>query len=161
VPLLQPLLRGSDPRVTQAAVRALSHIDDPAAARSVHTVLRATTGAQRQAVISALVAERDPRVVPLLVRILDESEPFGGDHTIVIDTLGAVGTLGGDHAVPAVDRMIRKRKWFARQKVRALKHTGVQTLRQIGTPAARAALQGAAATGDRLLKRFAREAGAA
>ena len=158
VPLLQPLLRGSEPRVTQAAVRALSNIDDPSAARSVHTVLRAATGQQRQAVVAALVAERDPRVVPLLVRILDESDAFGADHSIVLDTLGAVGTLGGDQAVPAVDRAIRKRKWFARQKVRALKQTGVRALRQIGTPAAHAVLAGAASTGDRLLKRFVREA---
>ena len=160
VPLLQPLLRGSDARVTQAAVRALSNIDDPSAARSVHMVLRAATGQQRQAVVSALVAEKDPRVVPLLVRILDESEPFGADHPIVLETLGAVAVLGGDLAVPAVDRVMRKRKWFARQKVRAVKQTGVQTLRQLGTPAAQAALDGAAATGDRLLKRFVREAGA-
>ena len=74
MPLLQPLLRGSDPRVTQAAVRALSNINDPAAARAVHTVLRAATGEQRRAVVEALVAERDPRVVPVLVRILDESD---------------------------------------------------------------------------------------
>ena len=159
VPLLQPMLRGGDPRVMQAAVRALSNIDDPSAARSVHTVLRSATGEQRQAVVSALVAERDPRVVPLLVRILDESEPLGADHPIVLDALGAVGTLGGDHAVPAIDRVIRKRKWFARQKVCALKQVGVRTLRQIGTPAAQAALHGAATTGDRLLKRFVREAG--
>src|SRR6202007_1400167 len=33
VPLLQPLLRKSDPRVAQAAVAALGKIDDPAAAR--------------------------------------------------------------------------------------------------------------------------------
>jgi HEAT repeat protein len=161
VPLLQPLLRGSDPRVTQTAVRALCNIDDPSAARSVHTVLRAATGQQRQAVIAALVAERDARVVPLLVRILDDSDALGVDHPVVLDTLGAVGMLGGDLAVPAVDRVIRKRKWFARQKVRTLKQAGVRTLRQLGTPAARAALDGAAATGDRLLKRFVREAGAA
>lgn len=161
VPLLQPLLRGNDPRVTQTAVRALCNIDDPSAARSVHTVLRAATGQQRQAVVAALVAERDARVVPLLVRILDDSDALGVDHAVVLDTLGAVGTLGGDLAIPAVARVIRKRKWFARQKVRTLKQTGVRTLRQIGTPAARAALDGAAATGDRLLKRFVREAGAA
>ena len=160
VPLLQPLLRGSDPRVTQEAVRALSNIDDPSAARAVHTVLRAATGPQRSAVVAALVAERDPRVVPLLVRILDESDALGGDHAIVIETLGAVAALGGDQAVPAVDRVIRKRKWFARQKVRTLKQTGVRTLRQLGTPAAQAALSAAASSGDRLLKRFVREAGA-
>jgi HEAT repeat protein len=161
VPLLQPLLRGSDGRVTQAAVRALSNIDDPSAARAVHTVLRAAAGHQRQAVVAALVAERDPRVVPLLVRILDESEPFGDDHPIVLETPGAVAVVGGDEAIPAVDRVIRKRKWFARQKVRAVKQTGVRTLRQIDTPAAKAALDLAGTTGDRLLRRFIREAGAA
>ena len=65
---------------TTAAVRALSNINDPAAARAVHTVLRAATGDQRRAVVDALVAQRDARVVPLLVRILDESDPFGADH---------------------------------------------------------------------------------
>ncbi|HXG54362.1 MAG TPA: HEAT repeat domain-containing protein [Vicinamibacterales bacterium] len=161
VPLLQALLRGSDPRVTQASVRALSNIDDPSAARSVHMVLRAAAGDQRQAVVAALVAERDPRVVPLLVRILDESDALGVDHAIVIETLGAVGTLGGDVAIPAVDRVIRKRKWFARTKVRALKEAGIQSLKQIATPAASSTLAQAAATGDRLLKRLARDGGRA
>ena len=64
-------------------------------------MLRAATGEHREAVVEALVAERDPRVVPLLGRILDESDPLGDDHPIVLDTLGAVGTLGGDHAIPA------------------------------------------------------------
>ena len=142
-------------------MRALSNIDDPSAARAVHTVLRAATGHQRQAVVAALVAERDPRVVPLLVRILDESDAFGADHPIVLETHGAVGTLGGDDAVPAVDRVIRKRKWFARQKVRALKQTGVRVLRDLDTATAKATLAAAAANGDRLLKRFVREAGGA
>ena len=37
VPLLQPLLRGDDQRVTRHAVAALAGIDDPAAARAIHT----------------------------------------------------------------------------------------------------------------------------
>ena len=89
-PLLQPLLRGQDARVTAAAVRALSNIKDPAAARAVHTVLRAATGDQRRAVVDALVAQRDARVVPVLVRILEDSDPFGADHAIVLETLGAL-----------------------------------------------------------------------
>jgi HEAT repeat protein len=161
VPLLQPLLRRSDPRVTQAAVRALSNIDDPSAARSVHMVLRAAAGEQRQAVVAALVAERDPRVVPLLARILDESDALGTDHAVVLDALGAIGILGGDVAVAAVDRVIRKRKWFARQKVRALTTTGIGTLKQIATPAAKAVLERAAADGDRPLRKMLRELGAA
>jgi HEAT repeat protein len=159
VPLLQPLLRGGDARVTQAAVRALSNIDDPSAARSVHTVLRAVTGDMRQAVVAALVAERDPRVVPLLGRILDESDPTGADHAIVLETLGAVAILGGDQAIPAVDRVMRRTKWFARHRLRTIKTASLAALRRIGTPAAVEAITRAGTTGDRLLRRLAREAG--
>jgi len=159
VPLLQPLLRGGDARVAQAAVRALSNIDDPSAARSVHTVLRAATGDMRQAVVAALVAERDPRVVPLLGRILDESDPTGADHVIVLETLGAVAILGGDQAVPAVDRVMRKTKWFARHRLRTIKTASLAALRRIDTPAAGEAITRAGTTGDRLLRRLAREAG--
>lgn len=158
VPLLQPLLRGSDPRVTQAAVRALSSIDDPAAARAVHTVLRAAAGQQRRAVVAALVAERDPRVVPLLVRILNESEPFGADHPIVLETLGAIGQIGGDQAVPHVVVVMRRRNWLARRKARMLKQAALDALRAVGSPAAEAAIAEAATQGDRMLRKLARAA---
>jgi hypothetical protein len=156
VPLLQPLLRGQDPRVMQAAVRALSCIRDPAAARSVHTVLRAATGEQRQAVIAALVAERDPRVIPVLVRILHESDLFGRDHQIVLETLAALGDLGGDEAVSDVAQVMGRRSWLARRKARALKQASLDALRRIGSPAAQQAVADAAAHGDRLLRRIAR-----
>lgn len=156
VPLLQPLLRGGDGRVMRAAVRALSSINDPAAARSVHTVLRAATGEQRRAVVEALVAERDPRVVPVLVCILNESDPLGADHQIVLETLAAVASVGRDEAVPHVARLMRRRSWLARKKVRALKQASLQTLHSIGTPAAAGAIGEAAANGDRLLRKLAR-----
>jgi HEAT repeat protein len=157
VPLLQPLLRGGDPRVMRAAVRALSSIHDPAAARSVHTVLRASTGEQRRAVVEALVAERDPRVVPVLVCILNESDALGADHQIVLETLGAVGSVGGDEAVPHVARLMRRRSWLARRKTRALRQASLQTLLGIGSPAAVQAIGEAARDGDRMLRQLARE----
>jgi HEAT repeat protein len=156
VPLLQPLLRSADSRVTKATVRALAAIDDPAAARAVHTVLRASTGDLRKAVVAALVAEQDPRVVPVLVRILNESEPLGADHVIVLETLEALGRVGNDDAVPPVATLMKRRSWFARKKVRALKQASLTTLRDIGTPAAAAALDAAARQGDRLLRKLAR-----
>jgi hypothetical protein len=160
VPLLQPLLRGSDPRVMRAAIRALANIDDPAAARAVHTVLRAAAGAQRQAVVAALVAERDPRVVPVLVCILNESEPLGSDHQIVLETLGAIGEIGRDEAVPHVARVMQRRSWLARKRTRALKQTAIGALQRLGSPAATQAIADAAATGDRLLRKLARAAAA-
>lgn len=161
VPLLQPLLRGHEPRVITAAVRALASIKDPAAARAVHTVLRAATGAQRRAVVEALVAQRDARVVPVLVRIIDESDPFGADHAIVLETVGALAQVGDDQAVPALSALMRKKKFLARKKARALKEQSLTALRAIRTPAATQAVDEAAKTGDRMLRRLAASGGAA
>ena len=154
VPLLQPLLRGVDPRVLREAVVALAAIDDPGAARAIHTVLRSSTGEGRQAVIDALIDASDARVVPLLARILDESQALGRDHTLSLETLDALGKLRDEAAVPAVARVMRQWRWFARRRNRALKTTAVGTLHRIGTAAATAALTEAARTGDRLLRRI-------
>ncbi len=159
VPVLQPLLRGHDARVTTAAVRALSHIKDPAAARAVHMVLRAATGDQRRAVVDALVDLRDARVVPLLVRIVEESDPFRADHAIVLEALGALTRVGDDQAVPALTTLMRRKKLLARKKTRALKEQSLAALRGIRTPAAEQAIAEAAKTGDRMLRKLAQAVG--
>ena len=156
VPLLQPLLRGQDPRVTSAAARALSNIKDPAAARAIHTVLRAASGDQRRAVVEALVAQKDARVVPVLVRIVEESDAFGADHAIVLETVGALSRVGDDQAVPALAALMRKKKLLAWKKGRALKEQSLAALRAIRTPAAAKAIDEAAKTGDRMLRKLAR-----
>jgi HEAT repeat protein len=159
VPLLQPMLRSADGRVTAAAVRALSHIKDPAAARAIHTVLRSATGDQRRAVVDALVAERDPRAVPVLARILQDSEPFGADHTIVLAALDALSLVGDDQAVPVLSALMRKKKFFGRAKVKAVRKKSLAALRAMKTPGARRAIEEAAKSSDRMLRKLA-EAGA-
>jgi hypothetical protein len=156
VPLLQPLLRRSDTKVVRAAVTAMASINDPAAARAIHTVLRAVTGEQRRAVIDALVAERDTRVVPMLIRILDESEPLGKDHSVVLDTLAALKVVHTDSAVRPIARVAGRTRWFAFSKNRALKQTAVETLASIGTEESRKALTKAAQEGDRVLRSLAK-----
>ena len=125
------------------------------AARAIQTVLRAASGELRKAVIDALVSERDARVVPMLVRILEESQPLGRDHDMVIETIDALGTVGTDLAVPALAKMARRTSFFSRRKARALKEHSVAALAQVGTDGAAAALQDAAQQGDRMLKKIA------
>jgi HEAT repeat protein len=156
VPLLQPLLRRNNPRVTRAAVSALAAIHDPAAARAIHTVLRTATGEQRRAVVDALVAGRDARIVPILVRILDESEPLGRDHLIVLDTLAALKAVHTDNAVRPIASVARRTRWFAPAKSRALKGNAIEALASIGTDASKKALALAAVEGDRLLRKLAK-----
>jgi HEAT repeat protein len=159
VPPLQALLRRRDPRVLHHTVVALAGIPDPAAARALQTVLRTASGDSRVAVVQALVSEGDLRVVPLLGRILSESDPFGEDHQVVLDMLGAVRQLGDERAVPAVTEAMRKKRLFGGRKARAFKTAAVRALLAIGTPRAEAALDDAKKTGDRLLKKVVREAG--
>jgi HEAT repeat protein len=156
VPLLQPLLRKNDSKVTRAAIGALANINDPTAARAIHMVLRSATGEQRRAVVDALVAGRDARVVPMLVRILEESEPLGKDHSVVLDTLGALKVVHTDTAVRPIDDVMRRRRWFALRRNRALKNTAVETLASIGTDASKQALLRAAKDGDRMLRKLAK-----
>jgi HEAT repeat protein len=153
IPPLQMLLRRSDERVLRAAVSALAGIDDPGAARAIQTVLRASSGGSRAAVIGALVGERDPRVVPMLSRILTDTDPFGPDHQTVLDALEAVKQLAHEGAVPAVVAVMMKKKFFGGKKASAFKRAAVDALRAIGGPKATQALDAAARTGDRRLKK--------
>jgi HEAT repeat protein len=157
VPLLQPLLRRSDPRVTREAVQALGNIDDPTAARAIHTVLRTATGELRNAVAQALVADRDPRVVPMLARILGESEPFGKDHDVVLESLSAIAAVGSETGVAPVAKMLDCRSLFRRRRMRAIRERGVEALMRIGGPAAESALADASRNGDRMLRRIVAE----
>jgi HEAT repeat protein len=152
VPLLQPLLRGSDPRVAREAMSALAAIPDPAAARAIHTVLRLSTGDLRRAIVDVLVALRDPRVVPMLVRILEESDVMGKDHAVALETMRALAQIGTDQAVPALAAIARRRAWLGRRKLRALKQHSVDALVQVGGPTADMAIREARRTGDRMLK---------
>jgi HEAT repeat protein len=154
VPLLQPLLRKSDPRVARAAVVALGKIDDASAARAVQTVLRAATGDLRKTVIDALVAERDPRVVPLLSRVIAESAPLGADHVVVVEMVDALAQVGCDAAVPTLVTTSRTKRFLGGKKVKALKEHAVDAMVRIGGTKAAAALDDLARSGDRALRKI-------
>jgi HEAT repeat protein len=134
-------------------VKALCQIRDPGAARAIQTLLRAATGEIRRAVIDTMVEGRDTRVVPMLAQIVNESEPLGQDHEVVLETIAALGKVGSDAAVPTLAGMARRKKFFGGRKLTNLKERSVASLVAIGSPKADEALRDAAATGDRRLKK--------
>ncbi len=144
VPLLQPLLRQSDPRVARAAVAALASFTDPAAARAIHTVLRAATG------------ERPPRRHR---SARQRTGPAGGadagpnprgERAARQGSRGrARGDRGAGHGRDRRRRadiwstMARRKKFFGGQKLRALKQRSVDALAgRSDTPTSAAALEG-------------------
>lgn len=162
VPALQALLRAHDSRVLQAAVRALAAIDDPAAARAIQIALRAPDSKAREMVVDALVAVADRRVVPMLIRVLENSRPLRGDYHVTLHALDALARLRDGRAVRAVGvvmglRRPLLRRPFSRGRLRSLKRSAVRTLVEIGDSAALQALDRASRTGDRMLRSLVRE----
>jgi len=162
VPGLQNLLRASDPRVVQAAIRALAGIDDASAVRAIHVALRSAEGRARQMVVDALVAVADRRVVPMLVRVLDASRPLGPDYQVVLHVLDALARLRDARAVRAIGVVLFVRRWFlrtffSRRRLRTLKYGAARALVQIGDPAGLQLLDRARRSGDRILRRVARD----
>ena len=150
---LQTLLRRGDPRVLQSAVSSLAVIDDPSATRALHTVLRAATGEARAAVISALTGMKDPRIVPMLTRIVQECDPFSDDYPLLQETLAALGTLRDERAIQPIAALARQKRWLSWGRTAKLRGACLRTLQRIGTAKARAAITDLAQTGDFFLKR--------
>jgi len=97
-------------------------------------------------------------VVPMLVRILEESHPLGKDHDVVLETIEALGTVGTDASVPILVAMAQRRRFLGGRKLRALKERSVAALVRSKTEKATAALKDAAEHGDKYLKKLARAA---
>src|SRR5262245_31070512 len=90
----------------------------------------------RRAVIETLVVQRDPRVVPMLVRIIEESEPLGKDHEVVLETIEALGLVPSYVGATTLARVIARRGFFGRGKLRTLKERGVVPWPGSGPPSA-------------------------
>jgi hypothetical protein len=155
---LQSLLRRTDLRVLETAVMSLAGIIDPAAARALHMVLKASSGEARATVISSLVGLKDPRIVPMLARILPETDPFGGDHALLMEILGALAELRDDRSVAPIAALARKKKWTSWGKTTQLRRGCLQALSRIGTAKAKQTVTDLGTTGDFFLKRMARKA---
>ena len=122
--------------------------------------MKATTGEARAAVIAALVGLKDARVVPMLARIVQESDPFSEDFPLLLETLSALSSIRDDGAVAQIAALARKRRWLAWGRTRQLREAALRTLARIGTPKARQTLDDLSKHGDFFLRRMAAAAAA-
>jgi hypothetical protein len=119
----------------------------------VRDVLAAATPDSRTALLDAVVSAGDRRVVPFLCEMLERADPFGADHTVVLDLLKALARLRDARAIPTLASTLTRRKRFARVKLRAVKTGAIQALTAIGGDEAQHQLA-AAARGDRLVRKL-------
>ena len=97
-------------------------------------------------------------MVPMLTRILAESDPFGEDHQTVLDTSGCRPATRRRPCDPGCGHPPAPEEVLRAKKTRALKLAAVQALLGIGSSRARSALDEAGRSGDRMLKNAVREA---
>ncbi|MBI3262506.1 MAG: HEAT repeat domain-containing protein, partial [Acidobacteria bacterium] len=158
VRLLQPLLRRGDPRVLRQVIASLLSTDDPGAVRALQTAVRGAGGEYREAILQALVAQHDRRIVPHLTQTLADVDRLGRDHAFALDAVAALGRMGDDRAVPVITSLLGQRRWLAWKKTTDLRRAALASLVRIGTPAASAAIRDASERGDRALRRLVRDA---
>jgi hypothetical protein len=158
VRLLQPLLRRGDPRVLRQVVATLLSTADPGAARALQTAVRGAGGEYRDALLRALVAQQDARIVPYLAQALPDVDLLGRDHAFALEAVAALGRLGDDRAVPVIVALLGRRRWLAWRKTADLRRAALASLVRIGSPTASAALRDASERGDRALRKLVRDA---
>jgi hypothetical protein len=158
IAVLQKLVTSGDARAAHEAVVALAHIDDDSALRPVVTALRDGPLALRQLVVEALAASHERRASRLLVAALDQMDPLGPDHQLVVRVLGALRIVGDDQTVPAIARTLGAWSWLRLAKANRVKRTAASVLASMKTAAARAALDEALTGGDILSRKHARTA---
>ena len=93
--------------------------------------------------------------MPMLSRVLQDSDPFGADGALIFEILTALSTMRDDRAVPPIALLARKRRWWSWGKTSQLRKASLEALGGIGSTKAKQAIGDLAITGDFFLKRMA------
>jgi HEAT repeat protein len=142
VPLLRSVAHHPEPRVRRQLVQALGSVPPEDRVPLLLGQLDARDPQLLAAALNMLTRERDPRVARAILALI-ESPDFDSRNEDNQRTLfGALGDIAGDPAVPALEALLHQGGWFARRTFQRV--ATARTLRQIGTPAAMAALEAGA-----------------
>ena len=103
-----------------------------------------------------MVGLKDLRVVPMLARIVQDSDPFSDESPLIIEALSALSTMRDDRALKQIASLAKKKKWTAWGRTTQMRRASLQALSKIGTPKAKQTIAELATSGDFFLKRMAR-----
>jgi HEAT repeat protein len=147
---LNPLLHHEDIRVCREAIRSLTRIGGPDAAKILLEAINdKDQEISRQALLSLGVV-KDPSAVPVLLRIVQRGDFFMARSGKKKDALHALGEIGSADAVPPLVELLKKRRIFKRREHNELRALAAQALGDIGHPDAIPALEAVfkSASGD-------------
>jgi hypothetical protein len=154
---LVPLLTDAEPLVRREAVQGLIMNGTREASAILLAAILDNKGGARDLVLQEVLAMRDERAAPLFAHALRELEPNRVPelYATAIEVLGSVATAD---AVDALKATLARGQWWAPFANRKRWNAAVDSLRRIGSPAARAALRDAAERGPSGVRAAARAA---
>jgi hypothetical protein len=152
---LMAMLGDADPQVQQDSIRAIVQIGTKEAYATLERAC-ASSPATRDKVVRELVSLRDPKTIPPLCQVLTSSEPtaaLAGQHEAIIEALASLRAHPDSTA--ALRTALHRGTWWAPVRTSRLRQAAARGLRRLGSDDARAALEEAAQTGSRGVRKVA------
>jgi HEAT repeat protein len=156
LPDLTELLDDAEPLVQREAVRAILNIGTERAYRVLEQALAGGTPQSREAIMQSLSAIRDERVTPLFAYILRHVGYRGPLAPVYLRAIESLGALRDPEAIEPLREALYEGTWWAPRRTRTLRTAAAAALMRIGTPAARAVLEDAAAGAARNVRMIVR-----
>ncbi|GAB4245989.1 MAG: HEAT repeat domain-containing protein [Thermoleophilia bacterium] len=152
---LEPVLNHPDDRVRKEVIRALALLGDPRGLRAVSSALDDPSSSVRIVAARHLGAAKARPALPRLLKQI-ASKDFATRAEGEVDAfLEAVGRIGSDDAVPALNDLWASRSLF-RSKPTHVRLLALRALGEIGTPLARESLARAARDSNEAVRRQAK-----
>jgi HEAT repeat protein len=152
---LAAMLSDADPQVQQDSIRAIVQIGTKEAYGTLERACAANT-ATRDIVVRELVSLRDPKTIPPLCRVLTSNEPtaaVAAQHEAIIEALASLRAHPDSTA--ALRTALHRGTWWAPVRTSRLRQAAARGLRRLGSDDARQALEEAARTGSRGVRKVA------
>jgi HEAT repeat protein len=153
---LASMLGDADPEVQRESIHAIVAIGTTNAYSVLHRLLL-ESDTPRESALRELVGLRDDKAVPLFSYVITRSEPRGKLVSIHVSMIEALGTMRPrPESIRALQQVLLRGNWWAPLRTATLRQTAAVALRRIGTPEAMGALEAAANTGGRGVRKIAR-----
>jgi HEAT repeat protein len=149
LPDLTALLDDAEPHIQREAVRAILMIGTEEAYAELQKALVKATDRSRDALVTALIAMRSERAIPLFEFIVSRFDRKGPLREVYLRAVESLGALKAEASVDLLKEALYAGDFWSPFRTAEARRTVASALRQIGTATALRVLEDAASSGPR------------
>jgi len=159
LPDLRQMLDDSDSQVQREALRAIVQVGTREAYQILEQVLKSGAAHTRDVIMQSLGGFRDEKAAPLFLHILSTTDYKGANEGVYTQTIESLGKVAlDDRSVAALKDLLYRGEWWAGGRTARIRSTAARALRSMGTSSADFALEEAATSGPRAVRKIAKAA---